>query len=398
MFRGYRGDSADGSGVTAQQMSRAATLLGWTPEIVAIAGVNSSSSIGLSQHIMLRIRAWPKNVTGSLHVGATSPGSTIPGTSQTYTQYWQSQADSIIASSYNTSQLTIGPMWEGSGGGGWGGMRDNNGIDPGTGSANSPTDWKNFFHNLVTTMRARGLSSAVTVDWNIYTSGLTTAQMDALYPGDDVVDFVGWDCYSGNYLSAQYAPKNNYDALWFGGANPLGGSTIRGQLSDFQQVTNYARSKGKRAGAAEFGHITLPPSDSRNGGTGDYTIADTDKYFKYMAQFVTANADVWAYVILWNENQHSVFSYDGSYPITEDDQLVYFGTNPATQTYPYLFSSNNAGTAYLTSSTNHTLSAPAWKQWFQSGTLQIVSAPITPTIGTYDVVKQKPRTVGSVFG
>jgi hypothetical protein len=393
LFRGYRGDSADTNGATATQMLNFTTLTGWTPEVVMIGGGINSSLTGIKQHIVYHQKGYPK-AGGSLYQMANSPNtSTVPdGSGRTYVQYWQSTVSSLKAQNLWTPQVTIAPMWEGSGGGGWGGMRDNGSIDPGTGAATTTANWVKAYQNLVDTQRnyasSLGLDPAlVTYDWNIWTDSLTTSAADALYPGDAYCDFIGWDCYGKNSYGAPARPKTNFDLIW-----------TQSMLPDFTRVTNYARGKGKRIGAGEFGMVELPIGDAKANTNQDFTLADTDLYFKYMSAFVTTNADVWAYVSLFNENQHTSFTYTGSQDMTEDDQIVYFGTDPSTQTYLRMNSTNNTGTAYITPSANHTLSAPAWLSYFRSGNLQKQVAPITPVIGNFQVTKQNPRLNGVYFG
>lgn len=405
-YRGYRGDSADGTGVTAQQMTRFATLSGWTPEVAGVFGGLNSSVNNLAQHIIYHQRGFPKSSgtgsytrPGSLHLMATNPDALSPNGTQTYRQYWRGTVDSLKAIGKWTSQVTIGPMWEGSGGGGWGGMRDNGGIDPFTGVANTNADFAGAFRNLVLEMRSYASSLgldplAVTWDWNVFSGGITDATMEAMYPGDDVVDFIGWDGYGTNPESAAYMNKNDWSAIYTKHYKPW-----------LDQVTAFAVKHGKRAGMGEMGVIGYTPTDSRLGTSSDFTLTDSAgvSYFQTLAPYLAANANIWAYVSVFNESQHTNFAYDGSQPISEDDQLVYFGTDPSTQTYPYLYSTNNTGVAYKApSSSVHPLTAQAWLDNLKSGTLQLPPAVVPTPPPTFQIspaqVDSQPYLMGGLFG
>jgi beta-mannanase len=75
----------------------------------------------------------------------------------------------------------------------------------GAGSGYSPADYVAMYRYVVTRLRADGVTNAVTV-WDVmgYSGWGDQGLYPALYPGDDVVDWIGYDPYTndGSPLSA----------------------------------------------------------------------------------------------------------------------------------------------------------------------------------------------------
>ncbi|MGH3320769.1 MAG: hypothetical protein ACRDN9_11410 [Streptosporangiaceae bacterium] len=89
-------------------------------------------------------------------------------------------------------------------------------VDPHKGSGYTAKDYAAMFRHVVTRLRADGVANAVTVmtymgaeKWG------TRPWFDALYPGDDVVDWIAFDPFAGEGV-------HSFDDLvnkWFGGEN-----------------------------------------------------------------------------------------------------------------------------------------------------------------------------------
>jgi hypothetical protein len=247
---------------------------------------------------------------------------------------WNAVVDNLNAQGRNNADTTIEFAWEGSGNNAWGGV---NTSDPVTGLPSTTQDWTAGFRNGVTTMRAHGLSSSVTICWNVMSNGTSATQLANMDPGVDVWDVAGWDGYAGNRLG-QYADRTNYQLIY-----------DTQQKLDLDTITKYARDRGKRAGMGEFGFIQPIPGDTTSNAY-TYRPADTYLYFKLFYEYLKANADVWAYVCLFNQNQPGS---SVGVTISEDSQMVYVGTNPATQVYPHLRNTNSTGPVFLTNSVQH---------------------------------------------
>jgi hypothetical protein len=264
---------------------------------------------------------------GSIHTAATTG----------YASMWNAVVDGMIAQGINNANATIEFAWEGYGGNAWGGV---NTTDPATNVQSTTTDWVAGFRNGITTMRAHGLSSSVGICWNVMSNGYSSTQLALMYPGDDVVDIIGWDGYAGNRFGGS-VDRTNYQLIYDTQQKP-----------DLDTVTKFARARGKRASMGEFGFIQPIPGDTTSNAY-TYRPADSYLYFQLFYEYFKANADIWAYVCHFNQNQYGSVDGTGKSPISEDTQMVYLGTNPATQTYPYTRNTSSTGPAYLTTSAQH---------------------------------------------
>jgi beta-mannanase len=64
------------------------------------------------------------------------------------------------------------------------------------GSGMTATDYAAMFRHVVLRFRADGVTNMVTVmDYMAYAHWNTSPWWEQLYPGDDVVDWIGWDMY-----------------------------------------------------------------------------------------------------------------------------------------------------------------------------------------------------------
>jgi hypothetical protein len=379
LYRGYLGDGDNSSGSTASQMTAIASVLGWTPEVVMVGGGINASLTGLQQHIVLHQPFWPINSGGSLNLGANST---------TYQSYWRQTVDALNTYSLNNAQVTLAPCWEGQGSNGWGGLNGNNGIDPHTGVANTKADWIGTFRALVTYMRSYGLSSQVLIDWNVMNSTDTGTILETMYPGDDVVDIVGWDPYFRNHVGANNHPRTDAAGLY-----------VTEVQKGLDVLYNFAVKHNKLAGLGECNQICAITGDTTS-DVYTYGIVDNSVFWSSLNKSLAAYADRFVYICMFNQNQY----YKGitTNSITEDNQVVYLGTDLATQTYPYLRSTNATGPAYLTTSPEKKLLMADYKKSMVPGTMKTAPPPITPTIPTYAIpsstVLSNPRIITSIVG
>ncbi len=62
------------------------------------------------------------------------------------------------------------------------------------GSAGTPAQYVSMWHNVRARFNAKGVTNVVWV-WNIQGESKWTCMLDAMYPGDKYVDWIGWDTY-----------------------------------------------------------------------------------------------------------------------------------------------------------------------------------------------------------
>ena len=135
----------------------------------------------------------------------------------------------------------------------------------------SDTSFKNLFRYTVQYMRNAGLKHMLVV----YAPGIftTQAQYLARYPGDDVVDVIGFDQYL------------------VGSLNPSHGTTVADLTNKLSIVHALAQSRGKIAAWAETGQQRLPSNDA----------------FTQMAQAITNSGAKLAYIMFWANYTTSEF-------------------------------------------------------------------------------------------
>jgi hypothetical protein len=350
-YRGYLGDGDARSGSTVAQINAVEALIQGPIQAVAIGGGINASLTGLGRHLFVKVPLIPNG--GSLTTAATTG----------YTTMWNTVVDQLIAQSRNNADTTLQPGWEGSGGNSWGGIGS---VDPVTGTFGTKANYVAAYRKCVDTMVARGLSSAVTLDWNVMSGGMSTTQLAQMDPGGSYRHSVGWDGYYGNPDPGTYN-RNSAQAIW---DNEM--------LRDLTTVQTYARANGLRAGMGEFGWVVAAPGDTTSNAY-TYRPAQSAIFDRLMYEFMKANANTWAFVLRFGQNQ-----YDVNGNISEDNQPIYLGTNPTLQTYPKLKNTDARGPAYLTTSPQWTpvILQPFLDYWGGSagrggGTLTY-TAPVTP--------------------
>jgi hypothetical protein len=350
MYLGYAHDAAGAN--NTQGCAGMATKLGKALEVITLGTPLSGG--GIAARLALSVPG--SSIHKVMHYPLVPTGGTLAlAATGSYDAIWDQAAADIVASPFNGADLTIALGWEG-GAGGYGGSFP---WVIGTGSDTSKAGtFATAYARCVTRFRNAGVSLSVTWEWNVHSQGTSAAQLAAAYPGDAYVDIVGWDCYAGNHYGNNTVARTNYQTIW-----------DNQHLPALLILETFARQHGKRCGASEFGMVQ-PVAGNTTSNAYVYQAADTALYYQLMATHMAANADLWAYTVLFNQNQTS----GGN--ITEDDQLFYCGTNPATQTYPALASTSvTNGTWYDTTSPQHVLDLPAWKA-YHAQSLDYV-APVT---------------------
>lgn len=133
------------------------------------------------------------------------------------------------------------------------------------------TSFKNLFRYTVQYLRNAGLKHMLVV----FAPGIftTQAQYLARYPGDDVVDVIGFDQYLAGSL------------------NPNHGTTVADLTNKLSIVHALAQSRGKIAAWAETGQQRLPSNNA----------------FTQMAQAITNSGAKLAYIMFWANYTTSEF-------------------------------------------------------------------------------------------
>lgn len=133
-------------------------------------------------------------------------------------------------------------------------------------TACTDTDFKSFFRFTVLYMRSNGLNNMLVCYAPGYFGDTNTYY--ARYPGDDVVDILGFDGYYGN--------NNGHGTDW---------NTLQNHLTILKQI---ATSKGKPAAWAETGERVITAND----------------YFSQLDQTIRASGLQPAYLMFW-ANYHA---------------------------------------------------------------------------------------------
>jgi hypothetical protein len=158
-------------------------------------------------------------------------------------------------------------------------------------NSSNATTWKNAWRRIAQQMKsvAPNLKAEFGVGGGNGFTGSSDrlAPLTTLYPGDDLVDAVGCDIY--DWWSTH--PTNDADK------NALLRSPYGPGLLD---IIEFARSKGKVAGFAEWG---LAKNQNGNNGGGDNTY-----FIQLMHDTVSANTDTVAYELYFNESDPYISS------------------------------------------------------------------------------------------
>jgi Glycosyl hydrolase family 26 len=110
--------------------------------------------------------------------------------------------------------------------------------------------WRKFWARWVKTMRAVP-GARFTFDWNL-NAGFRALPLEAIYPGDDVVDIVGLDVYD---RAGQPLPDPQTEARW---------TAIASQPGGVAEIVSFARARGKPLSIPEWGLQA-----GEDGGGGD---------------------------------------------------------------------------------------------------------------------------------
>jgi hypothetical protein len=129
-----------------------------------------------------------------------------------------------------------------------------------------PTNWVAFFRHIVKVMRAVP-GSKFQFDWNP-AWGVQQIAAEQVYPGDDVVDFIGQDAY---------------DQMWGPGGSIVTDPTTRwNDLLTFSHGLNwlvtFSKSHNKRISIPEWGVITR--KDGHGGGDDPYYVNQMVQWFQ----------------------------------------------------------------------------------------------------------------------
>lgn len=159
------------------------------------------------------------------------------------------------------------------------------------------TDFKNAFRRVAGIFRKASPAFRIDLTFaaNNQVKGQTWDRVGALhdlYPGDDVVDIVGIDCYDQDAMRA--------DTMY------LAATVRRPQLGPgLQDVLDFARGRGKPMSIAEWGVV----ASWHNGG------GDNPAFIRVMRDWIAEHADDIAYEAYFNNWENSPYTMlcDGGY-------------------------------------------------------------------------------------
>jgi hypothetical protein len=161
---------------------------------------------------------------------------------------YTADANSFLARGYTANNLILRPMWE------FNGAFYNHSIwtsvNPG-GAADFVAGWRRMVD------RIRALIPGMRFDWCPLRSKLTPAQVEAAYPGDPWVDYIGMDAYNERSGTDDLALR--WSRLMQGGATA--GSTV-----GLQWHRDFAVAHNKQMTFAEWGVVNRPDG---TGGDSD---------------------------------------------------------------------------------------------------------------------------------
>ena len=196
---------------------------------------------------------------------------------------WRKVAQELQASGHGDSIIRVG--WE-----------PNSRSHRWLATAGTADEYKAAYRRVVQIMRTE--APGLTFDFNLNCgTGLEgssdrLAPLTMLYPGDDVVDFVGCDIYD------RWSTHAADDYQWRNVLRPSNGPGL-------QDVIDFARARGKGATIPEWG---LARREGENNGGGDNPY-----YIRAMYEFFSANSDIIAFECYFDEPgsiQSSLFESD----------------------------------------------------------------------------------------
>lgn len=271
-------------------------------------------------------------------------------------------ATAMVARGWTRAKMTVLPGWEMNGSWPWG----TGAFDPSTNTNQTGAQYAAAFQRMVTVMRAvSGFNNRFEWNTNWQNIGKT---MPPGFPGDNYCDVFGWDAYN--------SIANAYDATTnTGGIKRTDFASLwsRELLPSLDNLVAQAKSRDAgRAGLgkvpivlghSECGVIVYPDSQSTSPNY-KYHTADTDQYWSKMHAYWTANADRFAYIILFNQNQQT-----GS--VTTEDNQMYYSGSLSGQTLTYYHNTSTHGPWVVTPSPYHTLSLADYQATMIAGTMQL---------------------------
>lgn len=224
-----------GTSWSQRRSSINAFLDAWAPRCVAGSNILSAS-----------IRPWwndPAKTSVNMATAATGA----------YDAEYVADAQSILNAGYSAANLIVRPMWEFNGGFyQWSIWESKNG-------ASATADFVATFRRIVNAMRS--VIPGLRFDWcPLRLSPRTPAQVEAAYPGDSYVDYIGMDAY--NHGSATMDNTLRWTQLVQGGSSP-------GQTVGLQWQRDFADTHVKLCSFPEWG------CTHRTDGTG----GDDDAYY-----------------------------------------------------------------------------------------------------------------------
>lgn len=384
VYRGYLGDGAS-SGQNHTQILALENHIGGAVDVVMCGG--SLNGTGYAGAIAGMAGA-PQMVV--MHYPVIAPGQSLhlAATTSTYNAQWTQFAHDMLAAGRGTTtgpcNLIVSAMWEA--GGSRNSDNSNHGFvwahgyhDPNTGQWNDPGDFQGAFQNFVTVCKAAGLFGAKFAFNAVSVGGV---DWRTLYPGDAYCDVIEWDCYNAINRADLY-PRTNQQAIW-----------DNEQLPMWNQIFAFARAHGKLVGCGEYGMVQ-PAAGVTSGSTYTYHAADNALYFPLIHNLADANADIFAYLCLFNQNQSS------SGVTTEEDTYWFFGTNPTTQSPSYYHNTNVTGPVYDSPAAQKNISLPVLMASMPlSGAMKVaISVPVLPSAVSFaEEGNQQHRLVLMEFG
>lgn len=219
-------------------------LSAWAPR--CIAGTDT---------IVISIRPWWNDTAKtSVNMATAATGA--------YDSEYVADAQAILDAGYSAANTIIRPMWEFNGGFYlWSIWESKNG-------ANATADFVATWRRIVNAMRS--VIPGLRFDWcPLRLTSRTPAQVEAAYPGDSYVDYIGMDAY--NHGSPTMDNTLRWQRLVQGGSSP-------GQFVGLQWQRDFAVDHGKLCSFAEYG-ATHRNKDNQGGDDDPYYINQILSWF-----------------------------------------------------------------------------------------------------------------------
>ncbi len=134
----------------------------------------------------------PADRSGPTKGDHAGPVSLAAGAAGEYNVYWKALAERMVGTGLGGSVVRLG--WEFNGN--WYAWKVLNEADA--------KDFAGYWRQIVTTMRAVPGTEKMQFDWNGANAVRTSYPLEAAWPGNDVVDFVGTDIYDASYAENTY--------------------------------------------------------------------------------------------------------------------------------------------------------------------------------------------------